>query len=208
MELNFKRTAQIVGLLLLIAAVTQAIYTALYLSEADVPRQLMWGTEGFLFVLMAAFAGSALAQATEQQLAWSAIMSAAALNVVQVGVGLTMFGPFFEAAGNVEALAPAASAVVAFSFMVYNAAKVLLAIALITLGMAKVNAGSRLLGGASTLVGLIAFASNTASMAAGRDVFGELPLAGGSGVVATVLLAVCLFTLPETASNDVRSQHH
>ena len=37
MEFTFRRTAQITGLLLLIAAVTQAIYTALYVAEAEVP---------------------------------------------------------------------------------------------------------------------------------------------------------------------------
>jgi len=195
MEFTLKRTAQITGILLLLAAVTQSIYTALYLSAADVPRQLLWGTEGLLFVLLAAFAGSAMMQADRHHLAWSAITAAAILNVVQVGVGLTMFGPFFEASGEVEALAPAARSVVAFSFMVYNAAKVLLALALIVFGIAKLNAGSTPLGGASAAVGLVALVANAASMAAGRNVFGELPVAGASGVLATVLLALCLLTL-------------
>lgn len=199
MEFSFKRTAQITGLLLLIAALTQGVYTALYMAEVQVPRQLLWGSEGFLFVMTAAFAGSAMAQAGQHHLGWSAIAAAAVLNVIQVGVGLTMFGPFFEVAGNVEAVAPAAGAVLAFSFMVYNAAKVLLALALIVFGMAKLNAGSKLLGGASAAVALVALVSNTISMAAGRDVFGELPLAGGSGVLATVLLAVCLLSLPNSA---------
>ena len=108
-----------------------------------------------------------------------------------------MFGPFFEAAGAVEELTPAARSVVAFSFMVYNAAKVLLSLALIVLGLARLNAQSRLLGGLSTVVGIVALVSNMASMAAGRDVFGDLPLAGSSGVIATVLLAICLLTLSE-----------
>lgn len=203
MEFTFKRTAQITGLLLLLAAITQAIYTALYVAEMDVPRQLLWGSEGFLFVLTAAFAGSALVQAQSQQLAWSAITAAAVLNVIQVGVGLTMFGPFFEAAGEVEGLNPAARSVVAFSFMVYNAAKVLLALALMVFGLAALNAGGKLLGGAGALVGGVALLSNTASMAVGRDVFGELPLAGASGVLATVLLAICLLTFSHTASEEV-----
>lgn len=198
MEFDLKRSAQITGLLLLLAAVTQTIYTALYVAEAEVPRQLLWGIEGFLFVLMAAFAGSALAQSRSQHLAWSAITAAAVLNVVQVGVGLTLFGPFFEAAGAVDGLAPAAGAIVAFSFMVYNAAKVLLALALIVFGLARRSRGSAVLGWLSIVVGLVALISNTASMAAGRDVFGDLPLAGASGVIATVLLAVYLLSLPGT----------
>jgi len=195
MEFTLKRTISIVAILLLIAAVTQAVYTALYISEADVPRQLLWGLEGLIFVLMAAFAGSAMVQTKHHHLGWSAIAFASALNVVQVGVGLTMFGPFFEAAGNVEGLEPAAMSVVAYSFMVYNAAKVLLALAAIVFGMAKLGAGSKAIGGLTALVGAVALISNTLSMALGRDFMGELPLAGGSGVLATLLLAVCLLTL-------------
>lgn len=195
MEITQKRTVHIVALLLIIAAVTQAIYTAYYAAEMEPPRQLLWGTEGVLFVLMTAFAGSAMVQAKNLHLGWSAIAFAAALNVVQVGVGLTMFGPFFEAAGEIKAMEPVAKSVLAFSFMVYNAAKMLLALAAIVFGMAKLNAGAKALGGLTALVGAVAFFSNALSMALGRDFLGELPLAGGSGVLATVLLAVCLFGL-------------
>ncbi len=195
MDFTFGRTVSFIAWLLLLAAVTQSVYTALYISEADVPRQLLWGSEAFLFVIMAAFAGSALAQAGWLHLGWSAILGASILNVVQVGVGLTMFGPFFEAAGQNEALAPAAQSVVAFSFMIYNAAKVLLALALIVFGGARMADGAKPLGGISVAVGIVAMAANTASMVFGREVTGELPLAGGTGVLATVLLAVCLFML-------------
>lgn len=195
MEFSFKRTIQIVAVLLIAAAVTQAVYTALYAAEADVPRKFLWGLEGLIFVLMAAFAGSALAQTKRFHLAWSAITAASVLNVVQVGVGLTMFGPFREVANAVPEAAPAAGAIVAFSFMVYNAAKVLLALAALVLGGVTYGQGSKALGGATAGIGAIAFATNTLSMAMGRDFSGELPLAGGSGVLATVLLAICLFTL-------------
>ena len=192
MEFTFKRTAQIIAILLIIAALTQAIYTALYQLAPDAPRQMLWGVEAVLFVLMAAFAGSALAQVKSLHLGWSAITAAAVLNVVQVGVGLTMFGPFFEAAGNVEGVQPAAMSVVAYSFMVYNAAKVLLALAAIVFGMAALNAGSKALGGLTALVGVVAMIANALSMALGRGFSGELPIAGGTGVLVTVLLALLL----------------
>ncbi len=195
MDYSFNRNVTITASLLLIAAVTQAVYTALYIAEADVPRQLLWGAEGFLFTVLAAFAGAALVQAKQFHLGWSAITASAVLNVVQVGVGLTMFGPFREVANAVPEAAPAAGAVVAFSFMVYNAAKVLLALAAIVFGMGKMNAGSTALGGLTAAIGAIAFVSNTLSMALGRGFSGELPIAGGSGVLATILLAVCLFGL-------------
>ncbi|MEM7666381.1 MAG: thiamine biosynthesis protein ThiC [Pseudomonadota bacterium] len=196
MEFTLKRTVQITGLLLIAAAVTQAIYTALYVAELDVPRQLLWGLEGLLFVLLAAFAGSALSDSKRYSLGYSAIAMSAVLNVVQVGVGLTMFGPFREVATEIEATAPAAGAIVAFSFMVYNAAKVLLALAAIVFGMARMNGGAKTLGGLTALVGVVALVANTLSMALGRGFMGEIPLAGGSGVLATLLLALCLLKLP------------
>jgi hypothetical protein len=192
MEFTRQRTATVIAILLLAAAVTQSIYTALYLTMPELSRAPLWGIEGLLFVMLAAFAGSALAQAKRLHLGWSAIAAAAVLNVVQVGVGLTMFGPFSEAAEADPSLAPLIGAVVAFSFMIYNAAKVLLALAAIVFGLARMSAGGKALGGATALVGVIALASNALSLAAGRDVLGELPLAGGSGVLATLLLALCL----------------
>ncbi len=192
MEFTLKRTVQVLAGLLILSAITQAIYTGLYMAEVDVPRQLMWGAEGLIFVLLAAFAGSALVDAKRYSLGFSAILVAGTLNVVQVGVGLTMFGPFFEAAGEVEGLQPAAGAVVAFSFMVYNAAKILLGLAAIVFGMAKMSGGAKALGGLTVAIGAVAMIANTLSMALGRDFSGSLPLAGGSGVLATLLLALCL----------------
>ncbi len=192
MEFTRQRTVTVIAILLLAAAVTQSIYTALYLTMPELSRAPLWGIEGLLFVILAAFAGSALAQAKRLHLGWSAIAAAAVLNVVQVGVGLTMFGPVSDAAEADPSLAPLIGAVVAFSFMIYNAAKVLLALAAIVFGLARMNTGARALGGLTAWVGVIALITNALSMALGRDVLGELPLAGGSGVLATVLLAVCL----------------
>lgn len=193
MPIAKQRTFTSVAVLLIVAAITQSIYTALFLTMPDLSRAPLWGIEGIVFTLLAAFAGSALAQAKRLHLGWSAIAAAAVLNVVQVGVGLTMFGPFSDAAKADPAFAPLIGAVVAFSFMVYNAAKVLLGLAAIVFGLARMGAGGKALGGLTAAVGLVALVSNALSMALGRDVLGELPLAGGSGVLATVLLAVCLF---------------
>lgn len=196
MPITNQRTVTIVAALLLLAAITQSIYTALYLTMPELSRAPLWAIEGIVFTLMAAFAGSALAQAKRLHLGWSAIAAAAVLNVVQVSVGLTMFGPFSEAAKADPAFAPLIGAVVAFSFMMYNAAKVLLALAAIVFGLARMNAGARTLGGLTALVGVVALGANALLVAAGRDALGDLPLAGGSGVLATLLLAVSLFALP------------
>jgi hypothetical protein len=195
MQSSFRAATIGVAALVLAVAITQALYTALSMAGADVPRRLMWGGEALLFALLAAYAGAALAQARALHLGFAAILSAAILNVVQVGVGLTLFAPFGEAARAVPELAPAAAGIVAYSFMVYNAAKVLLALALIVFARARLQAGGKALGGLGLIVGALAFVANTLSMALGRD-FTDLPVAGGSGVVATILLAALLFTLP------------
>ncbi|MDJ0644185.1 MAG: thiamine biosynthesis protein ThiC [Erythrobacter sp.] len=201
MEFTLKRTVQIIAFLLIAAALTQAIYTGIYIAreeglvEFSPPRGMLWGTEGLLFTLLAAFAGSALVEAKRFTLGFSAIAMSAVLNVVQVGVGLTMFVPFREVATAVEATAPAAGAIVAFSFMVYNAAKILLGLAAVVFGMACLQAGGKVIGPLTAAVGVIAMVANTLSMAAGRGVTGDIPLAGGTGVLATLLLAVCLLGL-------------
>ncbi|MEP3050769.1 MAG: thiamine biosynthesis protein ThiC [Erythrobacter sp.] len=203
MDYTFQRTAKITAGLLIAIAVTQAVYTALYIAEVDINRGLLWGAEGILFVAIAAFAGGAMVQSKRFAVGWSAIAFSAVLNVVQVGVGLTMFGPFREGAESLDALAPLAGAVVAFSFFVYNAAKVLLAFAALIFGLAKMNAsvgGGKALGAVTAIVGAVALASNAAIMVLGRGALGQLPISGGSGVLATLLLGLILVSA--TRDND------
>lgn len=202
MDLSHSRTVKILATLLLLAAVTQPIYTALYLGAPEVDRQFLWGFEGLLFVVTAAFAGSALVMAKRYTLGFSAIAFAAVLNVVQVGVGLTQFGPFREAAEANPELGGVAFAVVAYSFFGYNAAKILLGLAALEFGMAKMKAGGKALGGLTALVGAVAFVANTLVMMFGLNGFVPSPIAGGSGVLATLLLAFCLFGFSGESESD------
>ncbi len=202
MEFTHNRTVKIVAVLLLMAAISQTVYTALYLQAPDVNRRFLWGIEGFIFVLLAAFAGSALVTAKHYTLGFSAIAFSAVINVVQVGVGLTQFGPFRAAAEANNALSDVAFSVVAFSFFGYNAAKILLALAAVVFGMAKVKEGDRVLGSATVLVGASAFVANTLVMMFGLEGFLPSPVAGATGVSATVLLALCLLSANSEDSPD------
>lgn len=193
MDLSQKTTVKTLAILLLLAAITQPIYTALYLGAPDVNRELLWGLEGLIFVLTAAFAGSALVMAKRYTLGFAAIAFAGAVNVVQVGVGHTLFGPFREAAEANPELSGVAFAIVAYSFFGYNAAKILLGLAAVVFGMAKMKASGKALGGLTALVGAVAFVANTLVLMFGLEGFLPPPVAGGSGVVATLLLAICLF---------------
>ena len=195
MDLTHSRTVKIVAFLLLLAAISQPVYTALYLGAPEIDRTFLWGLEGLLFVLLAAFGGSALVMAKRYTLGFSAIAFAAVLNVVQVGVGLTQFGPFRAAAEANPDLGEVAFSVVAFSFFGYNAAKILLGLAAVDFGMAKMRQGGRALGGLTLLVGAVAFVANTLVMMLGLQGLVPSPVAGASGVAATLLLAICLFSL-------------
>lgn len=192
MEFTQRQNIQIIAALLFSAVVTQAVYTAMYVAKSDMSRLWLWSIEGLLFLLLAAIAGSALVMAKQYTLGFSALFASAILNVVQVGIGLTQFGPFREAAQGVEALAPAAGSVVALSFFIYNAAKVLLGIAAVVFGTAVSQTGSKLLGRLTILVGLAALVANAIAMMFGRM---EAVPSGATGVIATLLLALCLLKL-------------
>lgn len=195
MEFTHSRTVKTIAILLLLVAISQPIYTALYIGAPDFDRQVLWGVEALLFVVLAAFAGSALVTAKRYTLGFSAIAFCAVLNVIQVGVGLTQFNPFRAAAEVNPELDGLAFSVLAFSFFGYNAAKILLGLAAVVFGMAKMNEGSKALGGITVLVGAVAFVANTLVMMFGLQGFLPSPIAGGSGVLATLLLAICLFSV-------------
>lgn len=192
MEFTQKQNIRIISALLFLTVATQALYTALYVAASDLPRLWLWGMEGLVFVLLAAIAGSALVQAKKYTLGFSAIFASAILNLVQVGIGLTQFGPFREAAQGAEEIAPAAGSVVALSFFIYNAAKTLLGISAVVFGTAISQMGSKVLGRLTVLLGFVAIATNTIVMMFGRI---EAVPSGATGVIATFLLAGCLLKL-------------
>ena len=195
MTFSYKQTVQLAAIILLALVATQAVYTGLYIAKINAPRQLIWGFEGFAFTILIAFAGAAMVQTKYHQLGWSAIAGSAVLNVIQVSIGVTLFAPFREVASELETVKPLAGAILAFSFMVYYAAKVLLGMAAVAFGMAKLNSGAKALGGATVFIGAVAILANTVLIIAGRGGFLPSPVAGGTGVLATLLLALCLLSI-------------
>ncbi len=192
MSFTNRRTVEIVAYLLLVLALTQAVFTALYVSEIKLSRQFFWGLEGLLFTILIAFSGAAMVQLKSEPLGWSAITFSAVLNVIQVAIGVTMFGTFSESSSQVEGLKPALGGIVALSFMIYYAAKLLLGFAALTFGMATMSEGKRMLGGLTALLGGIAILSNAILITFGRDGFLPSGVAGTSGMLATLFLAFCL----------------
>ncbi|MEI8621561.1 thiamine biosynthesis protein ThiC [Pseudoalteromonas sp. B129b] len=195
MEFTNKRTTLITASLLLVLALTQAVFTALYSAEISFSRQVAWGLEAVVFTLLVAFAGSAMVQAQNAQLGWSAITFSAILNIVQVSIGLTLFSTFGKVAGAVEGAQPLIGGVVSLSFMIYYAAKLLLGLAALVFGLSFIAKGGKAIGGLTALAGGVAMLANAVLIIAGRDGFLPSGVAGASGMIATLLLAICLFSL-------------
>jgi len=195
MEFTNKRTMLITASLLLVLAITQAIFTALYSAEISFSRQFAWGLEALVFTVLVAFAGAAMVQAKNSQLGWSAIAFSAVLNIVQVSIGLTLFSSFGKVAGAVEGAQPLIGGVVALSFMIYYAAKVLLGLAAVVFGMTSIAKGGKAIGGLTALAGVVAIFANGILITFGRDGFLPSGVAGASGMIATLLLAVCLISI-------------
>ena len=196
MELTHVKTIKGIAALLLVSAITQPIYTALFLSAPDVAsRQVIWGLEGLVFVFLAAFAGSALVMAKRYTLGFSAIAFSAVLNILQVGVGYTLFMPFGQAAEANAELGAVSFSIVTFGFFIYNAAKILLGMAAVIFGIANSNQGRKALGGITAFVGAVAIVANAIVFMLGITGAFPSPIAGGSGVAATLLLAISLLSL-------------
>ena len=195
MEFTNKRTTLITASLLLVLALTQAVFTALYSAEISFSRQYAWGLEAVVFTLLVAFAGSAMVQAQNAQLGWSAITFSAFLNIVQVSIGLTLFSTFGKVAGAVEGAQPLIGGVVSLSFMIYYAAKLLLGLAALVFGLSFLAKGGKAIGGLTALAGGVAMLANAILIIFGRDGFLPSAVAGASGMIATLLLAICLISL-------------
>ena len=195
MEFTHKRTTLITASLLLVLALTQAVFTALYSAEISFSRQYAWGLEAVVFTLLVALAGSAMVQAQNAQLGWSAITFSAILNIVQVSIGLTLFSTFGKVAGAVEGAQPLIGGVVSLSFMIYYAAKLLLGLAALVFGLSFIAKGGKAIGGLTALAGGVAMLANAILIIFGRDGFLPSAVAGASGMIATLLLAICLISL-------------
>lgn len=195
MELTHRQTVKTIAVLLLLLAISQPIYTALFVGAPEFDRLFLWRLEGIIFVLLAAFSVSALVLANNHALGFSAIALGAVLKLFAVGLGLTQFWPFNAAAELNSDLGDVATSVVALSFFCYNSGNILVGLAAVDFGKIKMREGSRAIGGATLLVGAIAFVANTLVMMFGFEGIFPSPIAGASGVLATLLLAICLFSI-------------
>jgi len=182
------RYLQAVPLAMIVLVVTQLSYVVLSNSGFEMHRMVIWTTEAVAFLGITVLALVALAQNSRLAPAWAAIAVGGVLNVVQVGMGLAMFGPLKDAG---EAMAPAYEAVVAGAFFLYFAGKWLFGLAAILVGavMLRGTGLAKAAGVLAILSGLAAMAVNLLGMATGMA---WIFPAGAAGTAATLLLAIAL----------------
>ena len=80
------------------------------------------------------------------------------------------------------------------SFMIYYTAKLLLGIAAVVFGLSLLAKGGKAIGGLTAIAGTVAMLANTILIIFGRDGFLPSGVAGASGMIATLLLAICLIS--------------
>ncbi len=89
---------------LLVTVASQIFYiTVVTGSDNEALRPLTWFTELFAFAISAIFAHALAARRPGEAVVWSTIAFAGVLNVLQVGMGLSMFAPAMEAGESVPA---------------------------------------------------------------------------------------------------------
>ena len=181
-----------VSLALLLTVITQLFYVFVVSAAADggdTLRRITWTLEIADYTLIAAAALALAAHDRTMPLVWSLIALSGIVNLIQVAMGLAMFGPAQEATEQVPQLF---GSILAGAFFLYFHGKALLALAAVAVGLAVLardGAVAKALGGLTLLAGVAAAGLNGVALAAGMD--WTYP-AGASGTLATALLAVSL----------------
>lgn len=207
-NLTSGRAVKLTALAMIVVVLTQIAYMTV--KGAVITGPMIWGTEAIAFLAIAVLALMMLADNSARgtannggaplasPLAWISLSLFGLFNTVQVGMGLTMFGPVGDAG---EALAPVMDAIVGGAFFFYFAGKVMVGVAAIAFGLALLKAGggaAKVIGGLAALAGLAAVLTNIAGMLMGRDV---VTIAGAAGTAATLFAAIAVLMLaPKTAS--------
>jgi len=187
MTFTVRRAALIVAAALFATALTQVFYiTVVSNAEGQLLRRVTWVSEMALFTIPAVVGIVLAARDRFNPLAWAAIAFGSMVNLLQVGMGLSMFGPAQESAD------PAVfQSILQGAFFLYFHGKALFGLAAIGFGIAALKGGglSKAIGALGILSGLAAAILNLLGMANGMDI---VQMAGGAGTVATAVLAILI----------------
>lgn len=186
--------ATFISVALLLTILSQIIYTTTLSGVGIVEgwplRSTIWTIELLLFTAIAIASLVGLVRSPDMQLGWSALAVAGLVNMIQSGIGLSMFLPATKAG---EEFAPLMGTVLAGSFLFYYLAKAVLGLAAVFFGLSLFRGGQsvgRIVGLVSLIAGVIAIVLNIAAVRLG---LGAVPLAGASGAIATFFAGCALW---------------
>ena len=178
------------GAALLATVATQIFYiTIVSGSENEMLRPLTWFTELFAFLLVTVASLALAAKRPDSAGIWAAIGVSGLLNLLQVGMGLSMFRPAMEASETVPQLF---AAILAGAFFLYFLAKLVIGLVALALGLGLLrrDTGAAKAGGA--VLGLSGLAAIALNLLALVDAKAWTFAAGGAGTAATALVAAAL----------------
>lgn len=217
-NLTLQRAAAVVATALIATVVTQILYMIFLggpqpadpsagLTNADIARyftdrivevRIVWTTEAFAFLAITLGALVALPDA-RHRLGWAALAIAGIFNLVQIGIGLSVFAPVALAGEEYTWLF---WTVVMGAFAFYFVAKMAIGVAAVAIGFDMVRRASgtagRALGGTTCVIGAAALAANIGALAMGMS---WLMYAGGLGTLAALFVALVLPAAARDATN-------
>jgi hypothetical protein len=179
--------ARIVGIGLLITVLTLVLLFAIRSAPAGVhapPHALvLWKIEAVAYLAITVF-GMALVRS--HPLTGSALSAGGALNVIQLGIGLSMFRPLLDGGPGLEEMF---TPVWMAAFFFFFAGKAALGLAGLSYGRAlwsSATGAMHWLGGATALTGLLGLLLGAAGMVTGQVLIWQ---SGGMGTIAALVLA-------------------
>ena len=179
-----------VGAALLLTVASQVFYITVVSGSAnEMLRPLTWFTELFAFAAVLILALSLSVRRPEQSVLWAAIAVSGMLNLLQVGMGLSMFAPAMEAGESEPQLF---ATVLAGAFFLYFLAKLILGAAALGVGVSLARKGSGWGKGLVVLTAIAGFGAIVLNLLAMMDAKAWTFPAGGAGTAATALLALTL----------------
>ncbi|WP_339689479.1 hypothetical protein [uncultured Parasphingorhabdus sp.] len=190
-----RNIAIFISIMLLLTVATQLLYLTTLSGVGIVDgwplRSTIWTTELLLFtgITIASLVG--LARSSDMQWGWAALLVSGLTNMIQSGIGLSMFLPAAKAGAE---FSPLMGTLLAGSFLFYNLAKAVLGLVALIFGLSLFRNDKtigRFIGLVSMVAGVIAIVLNIAAVRLG---LGSVPFSGASGSVAT-LFAGCAIWL-------------
>ncbi|MEP2988834.1 MAG: hypothetical protein ABJN65_02200 [Parasphingorhabdus sp.] len=205
MEPAHQNLSKIVAASLLLTVVSQIVYMAA-LSDIGIVegwplRSTIWTIELLLFSIIATTGFASLVRTSQLHLAWAAIAVFGLVNIIQAGIGLSMFLPATEAG---EDFAPLWDTVLAGAFVFFFLAKVFIGFAAMAFGLRLFRGQTSMSKGIGIITAIAGFAAVVLNIAALPQGLALVFPGGASGTLATLLLAVAIWlnARSEQSSSD------